>query len=358
MMVWRSSILEILPREIVFMMTSYLDPVTLLNFIIVMQEGGYYNEFPIKLGLELIRQSGIHRIAHRPHEMWRSILEWEKADYIKSNEITNIKEVRNCEKFLEHIRDRMLSWKCLGSMTIDEPFKYLQFKIDKVIRLIQGDSDPTIRQMTRKDQLVMISLIIEKILKEFTVEVAWTEENEYEGVRTPQNSHEDLCECITNVPYPKEALRVEYKNHTYLIDTEGYMLCSRVPALYSTSILEWNASQGLGNIPWVIFKEGIFYMEVEGTSALPCDHRHFHNRRQESLIDKLTGVMLARTSKTIGDPEHGPWDAIKGLRTFWDTKTETGFKSTHRLKFPDNSYIFLLTKEEDLTDNEPELPTY
>ena len=130
------------------------------------------------------------------------------------------------------------------------------------------------------------------------------------------------------------------------------MLCSRVSALYSISILEQNASQDLVSTPWVIFKEGIFYMEMEDVGTLPCDHRRFRNCRQESLLEKLSEVILARTSETIVDLEPGPWEAIRGLRTLWDPESETRFKSTHRQKIPDGSSIFLLTKEEDLTDNE------
>ena len=94
--------------------------------------------------------------------------------------------------FLDHMRDRLLSWEGLGSQTIEEPSKYLQFKIDKVMTLIQDISDPAIEQITKEDQLTMVSLIIMRLLKEFAVEIAWKGENRYEGTRAPLNSHEDL----------------------------------------------------------------------------------------------------------------------------------------------------------------------
>ena len=70
-----------------------------------------------------------------------------------------------------------------------------------------------------------------RLLKEFAVEIAWKGENRYEGTRALLNSHEGLCECSMHVTYPKEVLRVEYKKHSYMIDTEGYLLCSTASAL-------------------------------------------------------------------------------------------------------------------------------
>ena len=159
-----------------------------------------------------------------------------------------------------------------------------------------------------------------------------------------------------HVTYPKEALRVEYKNHTYIIDMEGYLLCSRVSALYSISILEQNSPQDLRNIPWVSFKEVIFYMETEDLYTLPCDHRRFHNCRQESLLEKLLEVILANTLETSADPEPESWEEITGFCTLWDRKSRISFKSTHQQKFPDGSCIFLLTRDEDLGDNGSDAP--
>ena len=39
--------------------------------------------------------------------------------------------------------------------------------------LIQNRSDSAIEQITKEDQLTMVSLIIMRLLKEFAVEIAW-----------------------------------------------------------------------------------------------------------------------------------------------------------------------------------------
>ena len=205
------SILRILPREIIFMIISYLDPATLLNLCTVLKRIKYFNIVPTILGVDFIRQSGIKRTPHRPHRMWKSILEWEKTYYLECNGADGIEELGDYELFLDHMRDRLLSWEGLGSQTIEEPSKYLQFKIDKAMTLIQDRSDPAKEQMTKEDQQAVVSLIIKRLLKEFAVEIAWKGDNRYEGVRAPLNSHEGLCKCIMNVSYPKEALWVEYK---------------------------------------------------------------------------------------------------------------------------------------------------
>ena len=51
--------------------------------------------------------------------------------------------------------------------------------------LTQNRSDSAIEQITKEDQLTMVSLIIMRLLKEFAVEIAWKGENRYEGTRAP-----------------------------------------------------------------------------------------------------------------------------------------------------------------------------
>ena len=97
-------------------------------------------------------------------------------------------------------------------------------------------------------------------------------------------------------------------------------------------------------------------MEMEDIYTLPCDHRRFHNCRQDSLIEKLSEVVLANTPETSVDLKPEPWEAIKGICTLWDQESRTRFKSTHRQRFPDGSCIFLLTRDEDLGDNGPDAP--
>ena len=162
------SILRILPREIIFMIISYLDPATLLNLCTVLRKIKYFNVVPTSLGASFIRQSRIKRIPHCPHRMWKSVLEWEKLYYLECNGADSIEDLGDYELFLDHMRDRLLSWEGLGSQTIEEPFKYLQFKINKAMTLIQNRSDSAIEQITKEDQLTMVSLIIMRLLREFS----------------------------------------------------------------------------------------------------------------------------------------------------------------------------------------------
>ena len=82
--------------------------------------------------------------------MWKSILEWEKTYYLECNGADGIEDLGDYKLFLDHMRDRLLSWEGLGSQTIEEPSKYLQFKIDKAMTLIQNRSDSAIEQITKK----------------------------------------------------------------------------------------------------------------------------------------------------------------------------------------------------------------
>ena len=91
-------------------------------------------------------------------------MEWEKADYFMYKGVDGLEEEGNYELFLEHMKDRSLCWEKVGSKTIDESFRYLQYKIDKAITLIQGNPDTSKEQLTGKDQQDVKSLLIKKIL--------------------------------------------------------------------------------------------------------------------------------------------------------------------------------------------------
>ena len=62
--------------------------------------------------------------------------------------------------------------------------------------LIQNRSDPAIEQITKEDQLTVVSLIIRRLLREFAVEIGWKEEKISFKLTHRQRFPDDSCMFI------------------------------------------------------------------------------------------------------------------------------------------------------------------
>ena len=181
------------------------------------------------MGLDLFKQAGIYRITYWPPKVWKDLLDWIKSDSGPSpSEATGRYRI-----LIGHMKVKVLHWKAYMNRTTDLPFNELMRKLESVLTLIQGQCSSTHELLKREHIVYLESLLITKILAEFSVNITWNKEGQYKGPRSPPTAHQDVCVCAKLFSYPREALRVEYDGRFYMIDAEGYLLCLRIGNLSS-----------------------------------------------------------------------------------------------------------------------------
>ena len=244
--------------------------------------------------------------------------------------------------------------------TTDLPFNELMRKLESVLTLIQGQCSSTHELLKGEHIVYLESLLITKILAEFSVNITWNKEGQYKGPRSPPTAHQDVCVCAKLFSYPREALRVEYDGRFYMVDVEGYLLCLRIGNLSSRNHQRANNNSATISTPQVKFIEGILYKEKGeklGTSielletpasVSLCDHRRLLNFRQTILLNKLSSAILSTAPPPLVTPELEdiPEKEAEAGRTLWDPVSKVLYESTARKIFPDGATIFILQEAE------------
>ena len=341
-----------LPFEVIRMVTSYLDPYSWIIFYSLMLKLEIYYEIPKCMGLDLFKQAGIYRTTYQPPKVWKDLLDWIKSDSGPS-------PAEATRKYRRYMRVKVLHWEAYMNRTSNLPFNGLMKKVDSVLFLIHYCSS-TEGLLKREHIVYLESLLITRILAEFSVNMTWNNEDQYEGPRSPPTGHQDVCVCAKLFSYPREALRVEYDGRFYMIDVEGYLLCLRIGNLASRNHQWANNNSDTISTPQVKFIEGILYKEKGeklGTSielletpasVSLCDHRRLLNFRQTILLNKLSSAILSTAPPPLVTPELEdiPEKEAEAGRTLWDPVSKVLYESTARKIFPDGATIFILQEAE------------
>ena len=343
-----------LPFEVIRMVTSYLDPSSWIIFYSLLLKLEIYYRIPKCMGLDLFKQAGIYRIPYRPPKVWMDLLDWIRSDSGPS-------PPEATRKYRRYMRVKVLQWDAYMNRTTGLPFNGLMNKLESVLTLIQGQCSSTHELLLKEEHIIYLeSLLITKILSEFSVNITWNKEGQYKGPRSPPTAHQDVCVCAKLFSYPREALRVEYDGRFYMIDVEGYLLCLRISNLSSRTHQRANNDSSTISTPQVKFIEGILFKEKgeklgssiklweDPASVSLCDHRRLLNFRQTILLNKLSSAILSTAPPPLVTPELEdiPEKEAEARRTLWDPVSKVLYESTARKTFPDGATIFILKEAE------------